>query len=208
MCMNKPKVNEKWVGKRLTVSNITSYLKDNNFNLKAIPESFMIRNIKPFLQKNYGGDGDCTLTSILTVVKYYKPELDENEVYDYIEKIAKKYLYNEKGGTFRGFNKIIAENVFNYFNINKKITSKYFKNIGFNENIIINELKQNIPVIISLANDGRNYYKNHTITIVGYTIFKDINDKNRVIFKVFDNWYTAHNFLDYEVLNFNCSICY
>lgn len=185
--MNKPKVNEKWVGKRLTVSNITSYLKDNNFNLKAIPESFMIRNIKPFLQKNYGGDGDCTLTSILTVVKYYKPELDENEVYDYIEKIAKKYLYNEKGGTFRGFNKIIAENVFNYFNINKKITSKYFKNIGFNENIIINELKQNIPVIISLANDGRNYYKNHTITIVGYTIFKDINDKDRVIFKVFDN---------------------
>lgn len=32
MCMDKPKVDEKWVGKRLTTSNIQNYLRENNFN--------------------------------------------------------------------------------------------------------------------------------------------------------------------------------
>ena len=208
MCMDKPKVEEKWVRKRLMVSNITTYLNDNGFDWRTIPENFTIKNIKSFLQKDYGGDGDCTLTSILTIVKYYKPKLDDNEVYNYIEKIAKKYLYQEKWGTFPGFNKVIVQEVFKHFNIMKNVISKYFKGIGFNQNTIINELKQNHPVIISLANDGRKYYNNHTITIIGYMIFQDINGKKRTIFKTYDNWYSGHALLDYEILRADCMICY
>ena len=32
MCMDKPKVEQKWVRKRLMVSNITTYLNDNGFD--------------------------------------------------------------------------------------------------------------------------------------------------------------------------------
>ena len=107
MCMDRPKVDEKWVGKRLTTSNIQNYLKNNNFNLTKIKDNFIINGIQPFLQKDYGGKGDCTLTSILTIVKYYKLTLNNNEIYNYIEIIAKKYLYGENRGTFSFFNKSI-----------------------------------------------------------------------------------------------------
>lgn len=208
MCMNKQKINEKWTNKRISTSDVIVYLKENNFNWISNPENFTIGSVRAFLQKNYGGEGDCTLTSILTVVKYYKPELDTNKVYDYIEEIAKKYLYHEIRGTFPGFNKAIVKNVFNHFGIQKQLYSKYIKGIGFNQKTIINELKQNIPVIISLTNDGRNYYKHHTITIVGYMIFKDKDNKEKTLFKVYDNWFTGYSILDYDVLNADCMICY
>lgn len=208
MCMNKPKVNEEWVGKRLITSNVQNYLRENNFNWVKLKDIFTIKGIRPFLQKNYGGEGDCTLTSILTVVKYYKPELDENKVYDYIETIAKKYLYRENHGTFPFFNKSIIKEVFKYFNIKKLVYSKYLKQIGFNQDTIIKELKQNHPVIISLTNDGRDYYKDHTITIVGYIVFEDENKQQRVIFKVYDNWYNGYALLDYNILRADCMICY
>ena len=207
MCMNKPKVNEKWIGKRLVGSNIVKYLNDNNFLNANIIEDKTLQ-IRGFLQQKYGGEGDCTLTSILTIVKYYKPELNENEIYDYIEKIAKKYLYREQWGTFAIFNKIIIKEVFEYFKINKKVTIKYFKEIGFNKDTIINELKQKHPIILSLTNDGRNYYRNHTITIIGYRIYKNDNNKQKILFKIYDNWYYDFAFLDYEILKSDCSICY
>ena len=32
MCMNKPKVDEKWVGKRLVSTDLNNYLKSSGFN--------------------------------------------------------------------------------------------------------------------------------------------------------------------------------
>ena len=61
---------------------------------------------------------------------------------------------------------------------------------------------------MSLTNDGRNYYKDHTITIVGYMVFEDENKQQRVIFKVYDNWYNGYALLDYNILRADCMICY
>ncbi len=206
MCMNKPKVSGKYMSIRISGSNINNYLKEN-FGTPTLQEYKQL-NVKPFLQKDYGGDGDCTLAAILTVVKFYKPDLDTNEVYNYIEKIAKKYLYNPNWGTFPGFNKSITKEVFSYFGINKNVISKYFKNIGFNENTIIQQIQNNTPVIISITADGRKYYDNHTITIIGYSIYKNENDEKRIMFRVYDNWRMIVSFLDYAVLREDCMICY
>lgn len=188
MCfMNKPKVNEKYLKTRLSNGNLHTYVKDV-FSQQIRLTSAKTLKIKAFLQKNYGKLGDCTLTSILTVVKYYKPDLDENEVYNYIEKIAEKYLYNgDVYGTIPFFNKAIVKEVFKHFGIEKTVTTKYIKGIGFNENIIINILNQNMPVIISLTKDGRKYYENHTITIIGYHNYKDEKNNNKIMFTVYDN---------------------
>lgn len=208
MCMDKPKISERWTKRRMISTNINDYLIDLGFVSPKIESHYTINKITPFLQEKYGGSGDCTLTSILTVVKYYKPELDDNVTYNYIEKVAKKYFYNEKIGTFPGFNKGIVKEVFKHFNIEKSVTTKYFKKIGFNENTIINQLKQNHPVIISIQNDGRNYYTTHTITIMGYISMIDLNNKKRTFFKVYDNWFSTSSIIDYEILRQDCMICY
>ena len=182
--MDKPKVDEKYIKNRLSEVNLINYLIDNFGKPNFVETKTIV--IQAFLQKNYGGIGDCTLTSILELVMYYKPELNDNEVYNYIEKIAKKYLYRENFGTSSFFNKLIIKEVFKHFNINKSVTSKYIKNIGFKKEDIVKILKTKTPIILSLTNDGRNYYMNHTITIIGYTIYK-INGKNKLMLKVHDN---------------------
>lgn len=186
MCMDKPKINEKHKNKTINSGNFENYLKDT-YGKVTLKDFKQILKIKPFLQKNFGGEGDCTLIAILTIIQFYKPELNANEIYNYIEKIAKKYLYGEKRGTFPGFNKTIIKEVFNHFNINKKVFSKYIKNIGFNEKTIINQIKANTPIILSITKDGRNCYDNHTITIIGYSLYKNENNKDILLLRVYDN---------------------
>ena len=124
MCfMNKPKINEKYNSIRLNSSTLENYLKDT-YGENKLKIYEQIPNIKAFLQKDYGGDGDCTLTAILTVTGFYRSELNMNNVYDYIEKIAKKYLYNSKLGTIPLFNKSIVKEVFNHFKIQKPVSSR------------------------------------------------------------------------------------
>jgi hypothetical protein len=185
--MNKPKTNSKYDGKRLNNSTLKNYLEDTYGEVKLKTYKH-IPNIKAFLQNDYGGDGDCTLTAILTVTSFYRSELNINDVYDYIEKIAKKYFYNPKLGTAPFFNKAIVKEVFNHFKIQKPVYSKYLKNIGFNINTIMDEIRIGChPIILSITKDGRKYYNNHTITIVGYNIYEDINGKEIYMLRVFDN---------------------
>ena len=62
--------------------------------------------------------------------------------------------------------------------------------------------------MISIQKDGRDYYNQHTITIIGYMIFEDAENKKRFLFKVYDNWYSKITFLDYTILGIDCAICY
>jgi len=211
MCMNTPKITNKYIGKRLEWQNIIDYLKENNFLGEGTK---MIKNkllpVKPFLQKNYGKLGDCTLTSVLVLTYFYTlGTYTDVEIYDYIEKIAKKYLYNgDTYGTIPIFNKAIVKETFKKFGVGRKITTKYFKDIGFNLEDIKKILDANQPILISIYKDGRKYYEHHTITIVGYITYKDNEGREKTVLKVYDNWYTSAGFLDYDVLNFNATICY
>lgn len=191
MCfMNKPKIDEKYLKVRLADNNVMAYVKSffkSSDGVKILKSKTI--PMKSFLQKNYGKDGDCTLSSILTLIYFYtKGKYSDIEIYDYIEKIAKKYLYN---GDFYGsipiFNKSIIQNVFKHFGVDKQVTCKYFKNAGFNLQNIQNILDANQPIVISIYKDGRKYYENHTITIIGYSIYTNNNNETKVLLKVLDN---------------------
>lgn len=96
--MNKPKINEEFLDKPIISANLFDYLKTQYFNKNSeikINEMQYIKKIKPFLQNNYGEKFDCTLSSILTLTYYYSNgKYSDKEIYDFIEKIAKKYLYS------------------------------------------------------------------------------------------------------------------
>lgn len=60
-------------------------------------------------------------------------------------------------------------------------------------------------MILSVLNDGRNYYKNHSVTIIGYNIVKTQNRKLNMIL-IYDNWSTEISYVDYNKLNIISSI--
>ena len=179
---------------RLYDKNIGSYLKDQD-----LIEEKIISRFFPLLQSNFGGPNDCTLTSITAVyafVNKYKESF--NSIYDQVETVAKKHFFTAKTGTAVVLIKSIIDKTFS-----TKSHSKYLKGIGFNWFNIKNNIKNNIPMILSTNNDGRNYYKNHTVIIVGY---KEYNLTRLLV--VYDNWNNTYSYIDYDILSIFSAINY
>ena len=181
---------------RLSHKNIKQYL-----NIKDMIQLKTVNDISPLLQKNYGGDNDCTLTSITCVIKWLsKKTIATKTIYDEVELIGKKYGYTSEEGTFPLVIPKIYQKSLNFFKINKKISTGYFKNIGVKYQQIKQSIDQQNPVLLNIRNDGRNYYKDHTVLIIGYVILK-----NKHILCVYDNWYSDIAFLDFDKLSPICS---
>lgn len=181
---------------RLSNANIEKYAGWPMTNQpKTVP------GIQSLLQNDYGEANDCTLTSITCVVKWMKPSLNVNDIYNKVETTAKKYGYRGNRGTPGLVIKSLYQNIINAFGLKKKVHSRYFKDIGFGWNYIKKEIDEYQPVILNLWKDGRNFYKNHTILIIGYL---EIAEKR--FLAVYDNWYHGISYVDYDKLNTICSI--
>lgn len=197
--------------KRLWNGNIREYLKKKYKGTKVIKcTSSKLLNFKPLLQDDYGEAGDCTLTSLTACVNYYLANSKPiEEIYNYVEKIAKKWGYKGNIGTFPLFIQRIYNQTLKHFPCAKKRTAQgYIKGVGFNFNTIKNILNKNTPIVLSIKNDGRNYYTNHTITIVGYMIYSINNKHTANILVVYDNWTKSESFIDFDVLPIMASINY
>lgn len=195
---------------RLNAANVEDYIKKKYNVAKIMQSSARVLDVVPLLQNDYGEVNDCTLTSITTCVNYYRGAKDNvNEIYDYVEKIAKKYFYKGNIGTIPLFTQKIYDEVLKKYSCRKKKTSQaYLKGVGFNFNTIKKLIDKETPIILSVNNDGRNYYRNHSITIVGYRTYKINNNTTSKLLVVFDNWTKVICFVDYDVLPAIASINY
>ena len=146
------------------------------------------------LQKNYGLANDCTLTCLAFVFgeKYYGD----------IERIAKTLGYD---GVNRGTNplviKTLMQRVMRLADVKGSAKSAYGKGIGFSWNTIKTLINGKHYVILNLWDDGRNYYHDHSVTIVGYAEYA----KNKFLL-VYDNWSDGVSYIDFDKLSFICSI--
>ncbi len=154
------------------------------------------------LQKDYGYDNDCTLTSISALIKYYKPNQDINTIYNGVEKNAKKIGYS-KLGTPIFIIGLICRKALWYFNISKIVHRHFFKNIGYSFDQIQSEVDQNHPILLNLWNDGRDYYTRHSVLIVGYLIAN-----NKRFLAVYDNWNYEVSYIDYDKLSLFSNIVF
>lgn len=183
-------------GKRLDDSNLQSYIEET-YEPITDEVSEMIKGYTPLLQRDYGKANDCTLTCITAMLSTGNPEV----VYKKVESIAKKYFYDgDKFGTIPFFIKSILDE-----SAAADSESRYGKGVGFNWSDIKKLIKQNKPIILSLVNDGRGYYMNHSITIAGY---KEFNKGKIRILAVYDNWRKTIAYLDFNKLPTICSINY
>jgi hypothetical protein len=136
-------------------------------------------------------------------LNYLKGNVSLNAQYAEIEKIAKKFFYNGDFGTLPFFIRSIMKKAYGA----RIAKAAYLKCVGFNQHTIMNLIDKNIPVILSVFNDGRSFYVSHSITIVGYKTF-NINGKILCFFMVYDNWAKTISYVDYEVLSPVSSINY
>lgn len=187
----------------INMLNIKEYIYETYGVFSQNINQKYISNITALLQNNYGGENDCTLTSITTIIKYFKSNLYVNEIYNIVEQIAKKYFYDEKNGTFPLWINSILQKSLNTFNIKQKAHSAYLKNICYNFNKIKNIINTNMPILLNMNNDGRDFYKNHTVLIIGYY---EIN--NVKMLAIYDNWYNQISYIDYNKLSIISSINY
>ena len=201
--------------KRLTSSNMNEYLEAlyPQSRKRAIKSKSL--KMKSFLQNDFGLSNDCTLTSIMTCLVYHSGNrLDPNVVYGIVEKYAKNYGYTGTKGT----NPLVIKRIYDASAYELRLNSivptstGYLKNVGYNYEKICELIGKNIPIIISINNDGRNYYRNHSMTIMGYITYRLTlsSGKNvlRKFLRVYDNWYDTISYIDYETLSYISSINY
>lgn len=190
----------------ITKDNIGEYLF---FKYGVIPVKTYedVLPVTPLRQGDYGGENDCTLTSITSVINYLTEQrFNVSTIYKIVETIAKKYFYRPSGmfsGTFLLFISSIMKKSYDRLNLKyKKIHGAYIKGIGFSFNKIVNILLKGTPVIINLSRANDGYYHSHTVTIVGFALY---NNKYRFLV-IEDNWEPEYRYIDYDEMNSLCSI--
>lgn len=153
-----------------------------------------ITDARCLLQKNYGEDYDCTLTSLAAIFG--------EEHYDLIEAIAKKHGYVGKNCGTNPFKvKAIMQGVMDDIGIKGKCYSRYGKGVAFNWYTIGILLERGHHVVLNIYKDGRGYYKNHSVLIVGIAFL----GKHKLL-AVYDNWNEGISYVDYDKLCFVASI--
>lgn len=182
---------------RLYSLNILLYLKELYSVSHILAPVRHINVAINYLQNDFGPTNDCTLTSAMTILKYYLKDIDENVIYNTIYKFGLKYGFTEKWGTIPVVHRIILSKAAQELKLNNKFTSCYIKGIGYNFEKIKKVLDENKLVMLSVFNDGRNYYESHSITVVGYEIYT-INGKEVPMLLVYDNWYNSYSYVDYS----------
>lgn len=144
--------------------------------------------MEALLQKDYGKARDCTLTSLASIFG--------KEYYSYIEKIAEKYGYE---GDKKGTNPLTVRNIMRefmkQFDVPGTPKSAYGKGVGWTWKGIKKLISADIPVILNLWDDGRKYYHDHSVTVVGIEEYK-----NARFLIVLDNWSKKPAFVDYGKL--------
>ena len=199
-------------GRRLNKQNVHQYVLIQNpeerVSVKSIKKK-VISDIDPFEQKDFGtkNDSDCTLTSIMTSIYYYSyKKLNPKEVYRTVRKNAEKWFFKPNIGTIPFFIKSIYDKSLKDYGINKKTGARLIKDWGYNLKLIMSVLDQNKPIILSIYKDGREYYFNHSVLVIGYEIFRFENGIEYPMLLVYDNWYSTIGYVDYNKLSAFSSI--
>jgi hypothetical protein len=52
---------------------------------------------------------------------------------------------------------------------------------------MMREIDAGNPIILSMQNDGKDYYRSHTVTVIGYVEFCDEFGHLIYMFQVYDN---------------------
>lgn len=177
------------MAKQLTLKNLRSYYEPGELRKSAT-----LKTVPIMLQKDYGEEMDCTVTSLAAI-------FGGSDSYPLIERIAKKYGYTGKRGSNPVVVRKIMAEIMKELGVHGTPRSAYGKNICWKFDTIQMILSRNEPVILNLWDDGRHYYHDHTVTVIGMRLY----EHGRFLV-VYDNWNKTPGLIDYDKLSVISSI--
>ena len=141
---------------------------------------------------------NCSVVAVTRVMDYYRrvnklqqiPE-DIRILYKQVEEVAEAYGYTDKRGTMPFFISGISREGFKQYCIKARCRGVYVWSF---EKHVVKEISEGRPVIMNIA---RGFYKDHTIVVAGYSIWK-VGDKLYPMLRVIDGWKRGIHYIDYE----------
>ncbi|WP_051688728.1 C39 family peptidase [Butyrivibrio sp. AE2032] len=141
---------------------------------------------------------NCSVVAVTRVMDYYRrvnklqqiPE-DIHVLYRMVEEVAEAYGYTDKRGTMPFFISGITREAFKQYGIKARCRGVYIWSF---EKHVVKEIAAGRPVIMNIA---RGFYKDHTIVVAGYSIWK-VGDKLYPMLRVIDGWKSGIHYIDYE----------
>ncbi|WP_105618481.1 C39 family peptidase [Vallitalea okinawensis] len=188
------------------------YFKAIGFKSAKLVQFGNVELVKGHNQEDYGEKNDCTIISIATLIEYLIERTEDFEIIykTVVANINPKWLYSgDVYGTIPLFINCILNRNLQYFGLEEfKSKHNYIKSLGYDNQNIIKLLDNGVPVIINLSGNNKDYYKNHTVLIIGYLIYKDQYGAKKILMKVYDNWSSKVRYLDYNCIPKISSINY
>ena len=182
------------------ISNISKYLLEQ-YGQRGV----LVKRGRPIVMNQQSMEAisgrktrNCSVVAVTRVLDYYRktrnipgiPE-DIKETYKLVEEIAESYGYTDKFGTMPFFISGIAKEAFGKYGIKAKCRGVY---IWTFEKQVVKEISEGRPVIMNIA---RGYYKDHTVVVAGYSIWR-VGNKLYPMLRVIDGWSSGYHYIDYE----------
>ena len=200
---------------RLTDENIQKYILTSHLNYEDV--SLKSVNKIALYPLTFGNNekNSIILNIALCVFHYCFDSFDKNVILNAVKSLMTHLFYDPDKETFLFlFIKPVYKRILKYFQFSKKIKTKFFKGIGFNFNTIKEQINRKTPIILYLTSDGRNYYKNCALTVIGYAQFTMLNnvwypvvkqDKVKNMLIVYDGFSEKISYVDYDAISvFSC----
>ena len=187
------------------VIDLKKYVKDNyGDGFTECASGTVEPKVQKFLMKDMeGGACNCTLVAIARILAFYRDNEGKDQIpantklYGDIKAIAAIFGYDFEKGT----NPVKINNIINYMLTKYGYGGKGKSTYIWNFNTVKRQIDKGAPLILNIA---FGYYKNHTVSVVGYNEFSKgagIFKKKKRFIKVYDGWTDVNSYIDYERMN-------
>ena len=199
-------MNQPIVMKGKPIDRVLAYLSQKYPRCSAtIQSSKQISKYEGFKQSDYGKSGDCSITSIATIFYHVlNKEKPFADIYNIVESKGYEWGYGD-WGTFAGAMRIIMNKTAKELGLTQKATAKYGKGVLWNFETVKKNLAANKYMMLSFADDGREYYGSHSVNVVGYAQYnvklEDGTTRIEQFIAIKDNWSTSTRWVDYSLVS-------
>lgn len=185
------------------ITNVSKYLMERYGQKGTIIRRgrSIVMNQKSMADISGRNTRNCSVVAVTRVIDYYRKKYnietipaDIRETYKYVEEVAKSYCYTDKIGTFPFFISGIARESFAHYGIKARCKGVYVWSF---EEQVMDEIAASRPVIMNIA---RGYYKDHTVVVCGYSIWK-VGNKTYPMIRIIDGWKSGYHYIDYEAFS-------
>ncbi len=174
------------------IANLDTHVEKTYPGARFIESSDL--DLPDFLQKDFqDSHNNCTIASLTRIINYYLKDKNKFEIYDEVFGIAKKNGYFKSIGTLPLLISHIANSYFKKNKIGIRARGIYLGNFYSHVKGEIDNFK---PLLMNL---GSGYYKNHSLVVSGYSIYKFRGMKLKFL-HVYDGWNKDKSYIDYNDL--------